>query len=111
MPTTSFVEPIKVLSKIAQSSKEYYQLLHEGPQAEHFDGFLKSLPEGLRSYFQQKGFEASRQNILFRRFVLEAAGLRMDAYLQQRLDVSEYRLWKEQDAYQVTLLLRVKQSA
>lgn len=108
---SSFVEPLKIMSKIVQNSKEYYQLLHEGPQAEHFDEFLKSLPEGLRSYFQQKGFEASRQNILFRRFVLEAAGLRMDAYLRTRLDVSEYRLWKEQDAYQAELLLRVKQSA
>lgn len=111
MITTGFAEPLHTLTKIAQSSKEYYQLLHEGPQARHFTSFLESLPEGVSSYFQQKGFEASRHNILFRRFVLEQAGQRMDAFLQERLDSDEYKLWQEQDAYQIELMLRVKQSA
>ncbi|AHM60348.1 hypothetical protein D770_10455 [Flammeovirgaceae bacterium 311] len=105
------VEPLEVLFKIAQRSKEYYQLLADGPQQEHFDEFLESLPEGLRSYYQQKGFKGSQKNILFRRYVLEQAGRRMDAYLRERLDTAEFRLWQEQDAYQMKLFFSLKQSA
>lgn len=107
---TSQEQPLHILSKIAHSSKAYYQLLQTGPRPEHFAPFLESLSEGLRSYFVQKGFEASRQNILFRRFVLERAGQRMDAFLQERLDSAEYKLWQEQDSYQAELLLRIKSS-
>lgn len=110
MQTTSLEQPLQMLSKIAQSSKAYYQLLHTGPRPEHFAPFLESLTEGLRSYFLQKGFEASQQNILFRRFVLERAGQRMDAFLQERLDSAEYKLWQEQDSYPAALLLRIKLS-
>lgn len=72
--------------------------------------FLENLPEGLRTYYQQKGYEASRKSILFRRFVLEQAGRRMDAFLKERLDVSEFELWQQQDHYQTTLLLSLRQA-
>ncbi len=103
--------PLHLLTKIAQCSKEYYALVQDGPQQMHFAEFLESLSEGLKSYFQEKGFEASRQNIMFRRFVLERAGLQMDAFLRERLDLNAYKIWQEQDAYQVELLLRIKQTA
>ena len=86
------VTPLVVLSKIAQSSKEYYQLLVDGPRPEHFEEFLESLPEGPRPYYQQKGYEASQKNVLFRRFVLEQACRRMDSFLRERLDIAGYRL-------------------
>ena len=104
-------EPLSMLAKIAQSSKEYYQLLHKGPQPEHFLPFLQSLPEALRSYYLQKGFVASQKSVLFRRFVLEQAGRNMHAFLHERLNGTELKLWQDQDAYQAELLLRVKESA
>ena len=108
MTTNSPEQPLQMLARIAQSSKAYYQLLHTGPMPEHFNPFIESLSEGLRAYFMQKGFEGSRQNILFRRFVLERAGQRMDVFLKERLDSTEFKCWQEQDSYQTALLLRVE---
>lgn len=104
-------QPLAVLSRIAQSSKAYYQLLAEGPGPEHFSVFMESLPEGLRTYYEQKGYEGSRKSVLFRRFVLEQEGRRMDAFLKERLEVSEFKLWQEQDNYQKELIFSLKQSA
>ena len=73
--------------------------------------FVASLPEGMQSYYRQKGFGGSRRNILFRRFVLEQAGRRMDSFLRDRLNVAEFRLWQEHDGYQQQLLFKLNQPA
>lgn len=104
-------ETLIALSRIASSSKEYYQLLNDGPQPEHFADFLDMLPKGIQLYYQQKGFEESRKSVLFRRFVLEQAGRRMDSFLQERLNIDEFKLWKEQDIYQTALFFKLKQPA
>ena len=108
---SSTADPLVVLARITKSSKAYYQLLNEGPGPEHFTVFLGMLPEGLRTYYQQKGFEGSRRSVLFRRFVLEQAGRRMDAFLKERLAASEFEFWQEQDNYQKNLLFSLKESA
>ena len=101
-------EALSVLAKIACSSKAYYQLLNDGPQPEHFAEFLNRLPDGLQSYYRQKGYEGSKKSILFRRFVLEQEGRRMDTFLKERLNISEFKLWEEQDIYQTELFFKLK---
>ena len=99
-----------VLAKIARSSHQYYELLAPAhSELIHFHEFLWGLPEALKQYFQRKGFEGSSKNVLFRRFVLERTGTRMDAFLQERLNADEFQLWQEQDSYQKELLHRLNQ--
>ncbi len=104
-------DTLALLTRIIQSSKEYYQLLREEPQQEHFGYFLASLPEDLQAYYLKKGFKASKQSTLFIRFILEYAGIPMDSFVKERLDTVGYRLWQEQDSYQETLLKQIRRSA
>jgi hypothetical protein len=110
-------QSLNALSRIAQNSHQYYKLLEkplgvDSPdveQMEHYHAFLQELPEGLKAHFQRKGYEGTRKNVLFRRFLLERSGKCMKAFLQERLDATEFRLWQEQDSYQQELLNRLNQ--
>ncbi len=66
----SSIGPLALLIRIVQSSKKIYHEAPDVPQQEYFNRFLARLPEDLQSYYSEKGFEASKQSMLFRRFIL-----------------------------------------
>ncbi|AHM62629.1 hypothetical protein D770_21910 [Flammeovirgaceae bacterium 311] len=74
---------------------EYYKVIAQGPLEEHFMEFIDSLPEGHRSYYLQQGFQASQQNVLFRRFIQERVGQRLYMIQDQSLAVVEESAAKE----------------
>lgn len=88
---------LQLLRRVITNNKEYSLLYCEEPAPNLFARFLECLPEDLQAYYLHKGFELSKQSILFQRFMLEQAGIHKNTFIRAQLDAKEYQIWQERD--------------
>ena len=87
----------KKLTCIIQAASAFYTQAEAEPAPQHFEDWLNSLEEPLRGSFREKGFEACKGVLSFRRFVAGRNHLDMEAYMCQHLSPEDYAFWQQQD--------------
>lgn len=84
------------LLRIGQVAAGYYSQIETKPEPHHFDDWINSLQEPLRSVYRKNGFEAGRGTLNFRRFVAELNDEGMAEYMLRHLAEEDYRAWQRQ---------------
>ncbi|TDN39211.1 hypothetical protein E4631_23115 [Hymenobacter sp. UV11] len=81
--------------EIAQTEAAYYQQLADSDlTAAEFDAFLSHLPPKAQLAVAASGFEANRDLLPFRRYVLAQRGQPLAAYLLAELSPAAFAYWQ-----------------
>jgi hypothetical protein len=84
-----------LVEEIAQTEAAYYQQLSESDlTAAEFATFLSHLPPKAQLAVGAAGFEANRDLLPFRRYVLEQRGQVLGVYLQAQLSPAAFAYWQ-----------------
>ena len=87
----------KKLTRVVQAASAFYIQAEAEPAPQHFEDWLNSLEEPMKGSFRERGFEACKGVLSFRRFVAERNNLDMDAYMRQHLSAEDYTFWQQDE--------------
>ncbi|WP_347160327.1 hypothetical protein [Pontibacter chitinilyticus] len=82
--------------RVGLMAGDYYKQREAEPQPSHFQDWIGSLEEPMKSSFRKMGFEECKNVLNFRRFVAELNDRGMEEYMKANLSEEDYRWWQRQ---------------